>query len=52
MANKEKCDNLLMKECFFEILANSDEDYACKLCPAAVLLDPLNAGQVLGTQIC
>jgi len=51
MTTKDKCDYKLMKECFFEILANSDEDYACKICRAAVLLDPLNAGQVLGIQI-
>ena len=32
--NKDKCDNALKKECFFEILANSVEDYACKICRA------------------
>ena len=35
MISRDKCDNALMKECFFEILANSTEDYACKICRAA-----------------
>ena len=32
---KDKCDNALLKECFFEIIADSSEDYACKICRAA-----------------
>ena len=35
MKTKDKCDIALIKEYFFEILANSVEDNACKICIAA-----------------
>ena len=36
-----KCDYKLKEVFFFEILANSDEDYGCKICRAAIVCPPV-----------